>query len=109
MTHRPAGVAARREPTVDVVLVRVDHRPGGDADLDQRAERLLLDVGRHADDHLAGLPNRPEDRRLLRRQRPPPRRPLPLSAPAGPPSSLTASGWPCLPALLDAPSAPGLP
>src|SRR5437764_7154639 len=98
MANRPVGKAPLREPMVDVVLVGVDHRPGGDDLLDERADRLLLDVGQHPDDHLAGPLDHPEDRRLLLRQRPPPRRPLQPSAPAGPPFFLTASGWPLCPA-----------
>src|SRR3954471_11501370 len=98
MTHRPVGVAPLGEPMVDVVLVRVDHRPGGDDLLDQRADRLLLDIRQHADDDLAGPLDHPEDRRLLLRQRPPPRRPLQPPAPAGSPFFLTASGWPLWPA-----------
>src|SRR4051812_10228728 len=98
MAHRPVGVAPLREPMVDVVLVRVDHRPGGDDLLDQRADRLPLAAGQQADRPPAAPLDHPEARRLLLRQRPPPRRALPPSAPAGPPSFLPASGWPLWPA-----------
>src|SRR3954468_5894997 len=98
MADRPMGIAPLGEPMIDVVLVGVDHRPGDDDLLDQRADRLLLDVGQHVDDDLAGPLDHPEDRRLLLLQRPPPRRPLQPPAPAGPPFFLTASGWPLWPA-----------
>src|SRR5262245_163320 len=98
MADRPVGVAPLGEPMGDVILVRVDRAPRGDRRLDERADRLLLDVGQHPDDDLSGPLDHPKDRRLLLRQRPP----APL-APQPPASSrspffLTASGWPLWPA-----------
>src|SRR3954465_13058135 len=91
-----------RQPGIDVVLVRVDHRPREDRPLDQRADRRLLDICQHPNHHLAGALDHPEDRRLLLLESPPPRRPLQASASASasarPPFFLTASGFPLCPA-----------
>src|ERR1700692_2597931 len=98
MTDRTVRVAPLGQPSVDVVLVGVDHRPRCDRLLDQRADRLLLDVRQHPDHHLPGPLDHPEDRRLLLGQSAPARRPLQAPPAAGAPFFFTASGWPLCPA-----------
>src|SRR5664279_2232254 len=98
MTDGAVGEAPCGQPCVDVVLVGVDHCPRGDRRLDQRADRLLLHVGQHPDEHLAGPLDHPEDRRLLLGQCSPARCPLQPASPARSPFFLTASGWPLCPA-----------
>src|SRR5262249_37964729 len=98
MTDGVVGVAPLRQPGVAVVLVREVGRTGRDRLADQRADRLLPDVGQHADDELAAPLDHPEDRRLLLRQRPPARRPLQPPSPSGPPFVRAAAGWPLCPA-----------
>src|SRR4051812_6872709 len=97
-------VAPFGQPGIDVVLVRVDHRPRSDRPLDQRADRLLLDVREHADDDLAATLDHPEDRRFLFLQRAPAGCPLQPTSPALSPFLLTASGWPLCPATTYTPS-----
>src|SRR5262249_51058027 len=102
LTRRVADGAVRvaplRQPGVDVVLIREHRRTRDDGLADQRADRLLLDVGQHPDDDLAAPLEHPEDRRLLLRPRPPARRPLQPPSPTGPPFFATAAGWPLCPA-----------
>src|SRR3954464_5408487 len=62
-------VAPVLQAGVDVVLVGVHQGTFGDAGLDDRSDRRLLDVGQHPDHHLAATLQQAQDRRLLLCQR----------------------------------------
>src|SRR5215212_3458985 len=62
-------VAPVLQAGIDVVLVGVHQGALGDAGLDHRSDRRLLDIGQHADHHLAATLQQAQDRRLLLRQR----------------------------------------
>ena len=62
-------VAPVLQAGVDVLLVGMHQGAFGDAGLDDRSDRRLLDVGQHPDHHLAATLQQAQDRRLLLRQR----------------------------------------
>src|SRR3712207_3282605 len=62
-------VAPVLQAGVDVVLVGMHQSAFGDAGLDDRSDRRLLDVSQHPDHHLAATLQQTQDRRLLLRQR----------------------------------------
>src|SRR5688572_7755517 len=70
----------------------------GDAGLDDRSDRRLLDVGQHPDHHLAPALEQAQDRRLLLLQRAAARRTLQPPASAAAPLLATAAGLPLCPA-----------
>src|SRR5262249_62281232 len=91
-------VARVRQGGVHGGPVRDHRRSRGDRLADQRADRLRLDVGRHAEDELATPREHPEHRRLLLLERPPARGPLQPPAAARSPFLAAAAGWPLCPA-----------
>jgi hypothetical protein len=91
-------VAPVLQAGIDVVLVGVHQGALGDAGLDHRSDRRLLDIGQHADHHLAATLQQAQDRRLLLRQRAAAGcSPQPPAAP-GAPFLATAAGLPLCPA-----------
>src|ERR1700738_2847032 len=98
MTDRLVLVAPLDQPTVDVIFISVHKSTLNYHQIDQGADRRLLDVLQHPNHDLAATLQHPEDRRLLLRNRPPPAIPLQASASPEPPFFLTASGCPLCPA-----------
>src|SRR5262249_19555271 len=84
-------VAPGRQFAVDVILVGIDHAPGADRSLDDRADGRLLDVLQHADDDLPRPLDHAQDRRLLLLKGPP--TPLPLEAPPPTQALLPSDGF----------------
>src|SRR3982750_3114966 len=97
-TDRLVLVAPLDQPAGDVVFIGVHRSPLDYHQIDQGADRRLLDVPQHPDHDLAAALQHPEDRRLLLRQRPPAASPFQASASPGPPFFLTSSGCPLCPA-----------
>src|ERR1700677_354832 len=54
-------VVPARQTVVDVILVRVNQRTFRISCLDDRFDRLLLDIGQHVENDLAAALNHPED------------------------------------------------
>src|SRR6516164_3965684 len=65
MADRAMRIAPRWQLAVDVILIGIHHAPRADRGLDDRADGHLLDVLQHANDHLPGPWDHPEDRWLL--------------------------------------------
>jgi hypothetical protein len=84
--------APGRQAGMDAVLVGVDEGAFGDGGLDDRLDRLLPHVGKHAQDHLPAPLDQAGDRWLVLRQRAAARRGCRPAAPAEPPLSATAAG-----------------
>src|SRR3954453_19113195 len=89
-------IAPGRQAGVDVVLVGVNASALGDGGLDDRPNRLLLDIGQQARDHLPSALDQAEDRWLLLRQRAAARRSRQPAA-SEPPLLATAAGCPLCP------------
>src|SRR3954453_8007980 len=98
-------VAPVLQAGIDVVLVGVQQGASGDAGLDHRPDRRLLDVRQHPDDHLATALEQAQDRRLLLRQRAAPRRAPQSPASSRAPLLATAAGFPLCPATTETSSA----
>src|SRR5438309_7861852 len=94
MTDRLVLIAPLDQPAVDVVFIGVHQSPLDYHQIDQGADRDLLDVLQHPDHDLAAALQHAEDRRLLLRQGPTPTIPLQASTSPDPPFFLTSSGWP---------------
>src|SRR3954447_7931664 len=91
-------VAPLVQAGVDVVRVGVHQGAAGDAALDHRPDRRLLDVREHAHDHVAPALEQAQDRRLVLRQRAAAGR-APQPTPASrTPLVATAAGFPLCPA-----------
>src|ERR1700740_1698531 len=78
----PVLVAPDRQAVVDVILVCIELRTFRYDRLDDRLDRLLLDIGQHAQDDLSAALDHSEDRRFLLFQSAAARRSL--KAPAAP-------------------------
>ena len=98
VADRLVPVAPVLQAAVDVVLVGVDQGAFGDARLDHRPDRHLLDVGEHAQDDLAAALEQAQDRRLVLGERAPAGGAPQPPASAGTPLLATAAGWPLWPA-----------
>src|SRR5512144_1996100 len=94
MTDRVMAVPPLRGSIVNIISISIDHTPRNDRGSDQGADRGLLDILQHADDHLAAARDHAQDRWLLLGQRPSARLPLRPASPPESPSFRTASGWP---------------
>src|SRR3954469_5943794 len=98
VADRLVPIAPGRQTGVDVVLVGVDTGALGHGGLDDRLDRLLLQVGQHAPHHLPAPLAQAQDRRFVRPQRAASRRPRQPAAASEPPPLATAAGWPLCPA-----------
>lgn len=65
MAHRLMVKALFRQPVVDVILIGIHAGSRRDEPLDERADRGLLDVLQHPDDHRTALLNHHENQRLF--------------------------------------------
>src|SRR4051812_32540560 len=98
MADRLVSIPPGWQAGVDVVLVGVDASAFGDGGLNDRLDRLLLDIGQHAHDDLPTALDQAEDRWLVFLQRAAARRSRQPAAASQPPLVATAAGWPLCPA-----------
>jgi hypothetical protein len=98
VTDGVMDLAPSRQPSVDVIFIRVNYSNLGNHLSDQGPDRRLLDILQHPDDDLAGALEHAEDRRFLLLQCAPSRCLLQPATTGGTAVFLTASGWPLCPA-----------
>src|SRR5664279_873451 len=91
-------VAPDRQTIVDVILVRIKQRAFRNSRLDERFDRLLLDIGQHVENDLSAALNHPEDRRFLLFQSAATRRTFEAPAPSLAAFFWVAIGFPLCPA-----------
>src|SRR5512135_195436 len=82
MADRLVLIAPCRQAGIDIVLVCVNKRALGNNGLNDRFDRLLLNIGQHLENHLTIPLDQPEDRRLLLFERATAGRSLEASAPS---------------------------
>src|SRR6476619_3635978 len=92
------GYRSALQPRIDVVLVGVDEGVPDDGGLDDRLDRLLLDIGQHPQHHLPTTLDQAQDRWLVLFQRAAARRSGQSAPPREAPIFATAAGWPLCPA-----------
>ena len=98
VVHALVLIAPLRQAGVDVVFVGVDLGALGDARLNHRFDRRLLDVGQHVQNNLPAALDQTEDGRFFLRQRAAAARSLEATTAAGAAFFWVASGWPLWPA-----------
>lgn len=91
-------IAPHRQTSVDVVLVSVDHRALGNCGINDRFDRLLLNIGQHPEDHLAVTLDQAQDWRFFLFERATAARSFEPSAPSDTIFFWTAAGLPLCPA-----------
>jgi hypothetical protein len=91
-------VASGRQTGVDVILIGIELRTFSDTRLDDRLDRLLLDIGQHVENDLPAPLDQSEDGRFLLFQSAAARRSLEAPAPPSPAFFWVAAGLPLCPA-----------
>src|SRR5271157_1957777 len=91
-------VAPDRQTIIDVILVRIKQRTFRNSLLDNRFDRLLLNVGQHVENDLSAALNHSEDRRFLLFQSAAARRSLEPPAASRAAFFWVATGFPLCPA-----------